>query len=124
MRISDWSSDVCSSDLSTPNYFPPMPAGTLDPGIDPSTNDSAPQHAPELLHCYVCKQKYTRVHHFYDQLCPECAEFNFAKRSESADLRGRVALLTGGRVTIGYTAGRQLLRAGASPIVHTPLPHP
>src|SRR3546814_10497206 len=75
-----------------------MPAGTLDPGIDPGTNDSAPQHAPELLHCYVCKQKYTRVHHFYDQLCPECAEFNFAKRSESADLRGRVALLTGGRV--------------------------
>src|SRR3546814_12642724 len=90
-----------------------MPAGTLDPGIDPGTNDSAPQHAPELLHCYVCKQKYTRVHHFYDQLCPECAEFNFATRSESADLRGRVALLTGGRVKIGYQAGLKLLRAGA-----------
>ena len=28
------------------------------------------------------------IHHFYDQLCPACAEFNFAKRTELADLRG------------------------------------
>ncbi len=27
-------------------------------------------------------------HHFYDQLCPECAAFNFAKRGELADLSG------------------------------------
>ena len=26
------------------------------------------------------------IHHFYDQLCPTCAEFNFAKRTELADL--------------------------------------
>ena len=35
------------------------------------------------------------------------ASFNFAKRTETADLRGRVALLTGGRVKIGYQAGHQ-----------------
>ena len=63
-------------------------------------------------HCYVCKQKYTAVHHFYDQLCPPCAELNFRKRTELADLRGRVALLTGGRVKIGYQAGLKLLRCG------------
>jgi hypothetical protein len=55
--------------------------------------------------CYACKQDFTVIHHFYDQLCPACAELNFAKRSELADLRGRVALLTGGRVKIGYQAG-------------------
>jgi hypothetical protein len=38
-------------------------------------------------HCYVCKAS-TQVHHFYDQLCPPCAEFNFAKRTETADLTG------------------------------------
>jgi NAD(P)-dependent dehydrogenase (short-subunit alcohol dehydrogenase family) len=103
---------------STPNYFPPMPAGTLDPGVDAG----APRHSPELQHCYVCKQKYTLVHHFYDQMCPECAEFNFAKRTESADLDGRVALLTGGRVKIGYQAGLKLLRAGAALIVTTRFP--
>jgi hypothetical protein len=74
------------------------------------------------LHCYVCKQKYAVVHHFYDQLCPTCAELNFRKRTELADLRGRVALLTGGRVKIGYQTGLKLLRAGAHLIVTTRFP--
>src|SRR6185369_1346383 len=37
-------------------------------------------------------------------------------------LRGRVALLTGGRVKIGYQAGLKLLRAGARLIVTTRFP--
>ena len=72
--------------------------------------------------CYVCKERYTTVHHFYDRLCATCAEENFAKRTELADLRGRVALLTGGRVKIGYEAGIKLLRAGARLIVTTRFP--
>ena len=76
----------------------------------------------ELQHCYVCKQKYTQIHHFYDQMCPACAELNFAKRTELADLRGRVALLTGGRVKIGYQAGLKLLRSGAHLVVTTRFP--
>jgi NAD(P)-dependent dehydrogenase (short-subunit alcohol dehydrogenase family) len=72
--------------------------------------------------CYVCKQKYSTVHHFYDRLCTTCAEENFAKRTELADLKGRVALLTGGRVKIGYQAGIKLLRAGARLIVTTRFP--
>ena len=62
------------------------------------------------------------MHHFYDQLCPECADFNYAKRGELADLTGRVALLTGGRVKIGYQAGIKLLRCGVSLIVATRFP--
>ena len=62
------------------------------------------------------------IHHFYDQLCPKCAELNWVKRTETADLRGRVALLTGGRVKIGYQAGIKLLRAGAHLIVSTRFP--
>ena len=72
--------------------------------------------------CYVCKQRYLTVHHFYDRLCTTCAEENFAKRTELADLTGRVALLTGGRVKIGYQAGLKLLRAGARLIVTTRFP--
>jgi NAD(P)-dependent dehydrogenase (short-subunit alcohol dehydrogenase family) len=72
--------------------------------------------------CYVCKQRYSTVHHFYDRLCTTCAEENFAKRTELADLSGRVALLTGGRVKIGYQAGLKLLRAGARLIVTTRFP--
>ena len=73
-------------------------------------------------HCYICKKKFSVIHHFYDQMCPACAEFNFQKRTELADLRGRVALLTGGRVKIGYQAGLKLLRAGAQLIVTTRFP--
>jgi NAD(P)-dependent dehydrogenase (short-subunit alcohol dehydrogenase family) len=98
----------------SPNVYPP--AGFVAQDLE---------QAPELSqtqHCYICKLHYASVHHFYDQLCPACAEFNFAKRTELADLSGRVALLTGGRVKIGYQAGLKLLRAGARLIVTTRFP--
>ncbi len=104
--------------FTTPNVFPP--AG-FDTHADPAPAPPAPDDT-DARHCYVCKQRYTRVHHFYDQLCPPCAELNFAKRTELADLTGRVALLTGGRVKIGYQAGLKLLRAGAQLIVTTRFP--
>ena len=40
--------------------------------------------------CYVCKDDFTRLHIFYDALCPECAELNYAKRFQTASLAGRV----------------------------------
>ena len=103
--------------FTTPNVFPPKDFEPRD--LD---DDAAPRAAKELPHCYVCKEKYSVVHHFYDQLCPACAELNFTKRTELADLRGRVALLTGGRVKIGYQAGLKLLRSGAQLIVTTRFP--
>jgi NAD(P)-dependent dehydrogenase (short-subunit alcohol dehydrogenase family) len=72
--------------------------------------------------CYVCRLPYSVIHDFYDQLCLDCAGENFAARTELADLRGRVALLTGGRVKIGYQAGLILLRSGARLIVTTRFP--
>ena len=119
--------------FTTPNVFPPadfVAADFVASGVDDTDSrsgagaSSADETAgvADPVHCYVCKQKYTEVHHFYDQLCPSCAAFNFAKRSETADLRGRVALLTGGRVKIGYQAGIKLLRAGASLVVTTRFP--
>ena len=73
--------------------------------------------------CYTCKGKYDRVHFFYDALCPDCAELNWTKRGQSADLSGRFALVTGGRVKIGYQAVLKLLRAGAHVVVTTRFPH-
>jgi NAD(P)-dependent dehydrogenase (short-subunit alcohol dehydrogenase family) len=101
----------------TPSLFAPADFVQDTVDVEPDTI-----RAPETLNCYVCKRDYTELHHFYDQLCPSCAAFNFTKRTESADLRGRVALLTGGRVKIGYQAGIKLLRAGASLIVTTRFP--
>ena len=104
--------------VTTPNVFPP-------PGVEHREFCGATRssHAGvDERHCYVCKEAYTRIHAFYDQLCPACADVNFAARTELADLRGRVALLTGGRVKIGYQAGLKLLRSGAHVIVTTRFP--
>ncbi len=87
---------------------------------------SARQAAPELevpRSCYVCKAEYRRLHDFYDALCPECAALNYQKRFQTADLAGRVALVTGARVKIGYQAALKLLRAGATVVGTTRFPH-
>jgi len=73
--------------------------------------------------CYVCKAEYRLVHSFYDALCPPCAELNYEKRFQTADLRGKVALVTGARVKIGYQAALKLLRAGARVVATTRFPH-
>ena len=75
-----------------------------------------------LRSCYVCKRRYRRVHHFYASLCPECAELNWEKRGQSADMRGKFCLVTGARVKIGYRIALKLLRAGASVIATTRFP--
>ena len=61
----------------TPNVFPPDEP--VEPDERPRTNDEQ--------HCYVCKQKYVEIHHFYDQLCPPCA----AHQLRQADRDGRPA---------------------------------
>jgi NAD(P)-dependent dehydrogenase (short-subunit alcohol dehydrogenase family) len=106
--------------FTTPNVFPP--AGFAPHDVHDGEESAPVAESSEVRHCYVCKQKYTAIHHFYDQMCPPCADVNFRKRTELADLRGRVALLTGGRVKIGYQAGLKLLRCGAHLIVTTRFP--
>jgi len=103
--------------FTTPNVFPPAGFKQIEIENDPDFHE-----AIEEQNCYICKQDYSAIHHFYDQLCPQCAELNWIKRTETTDLRGRVALLTGGRVKIGYQAGIKLLRAGAQLIVTTRFP--
>ena len=72
--------------------------------------------------CYICKRRFTKLHEFYSMLCPECAALSYAKRLQTADMRGRVALLTGGRVKIGYEVALKLLRAGATLVVTSRFP--
>ncbi len=103
--------------FTTPNAAPPREIEASEAA--PATPAA---EVREAQNCYICKQDYSVIHHFYDQLCPACAELNFQKRGELADLTGRVALLTGGRVKIGYQAGIKLLRCGATVIVTTRFP--
>jgi NAD(P)-dependent dehydrogenase (short-subunit alcohol dehydrogenase family) len=98
---------------ATPVYLPPPKAETATP------------QGPELREprpCYVCKAPYRQLHFFYDSMCPSCADFNYDKRFQTAPLTGRVALVTGARVKIGFQASLMMLRAGARIIATTRFP--
>ena len=95
----------------------------------PEDSESPETPTPESLfippsgsfrrYCNICKQPYLKIHFFYHQLCVACGDFNYDKRMSTCDLRGRVCLLTGGRVRIGYQIALKLLRAGATVVVTT-----
>lgn len=95
--------------------------------IAPSMVDLGVQDREEIIldtprECYVCKTSFDRLHHFYDTMCPDCGDFNYAKRFQTADLTGQVALVTGSRLKIGYHITLMMLRAGATVIATTRFP--
>ncbi|MBC8755036.1 SDR family oxidoreductase [Kordia sp. YSTF-M3] len=80
---------------------------------------------PELespRNCYVCKTMYTKLHHFYDTMCTSCGDLNYAKRFQTTDLKGQVAVITGSRLKIGYHITLMLLRSGATVVATTRFP--
>jgi NAD(P)-dependent dehydrogenase (short-subunit alcohol dehydrogenase family) len=81
------------------------------------------RHLKRPRACYVCKEPFTRLHFFYDSMCPACADHNYEKRTPAGRLDGRTALITGARIKIGYHAALMLLRAGATVIATTRFPH-
>ncbi len=106
--------------FTTPDVFAPV--GFAQSTVEDDLSSPPFRETIEEQHCYICKTLYREIHHFYDQLCPDCAAFNYAKRAELTNMTGMVALLTGGRVKIGYQAGIKLLRCGAEVIVATRFP--
>ena len=98
------------------------PVFAAPPKLLPAPENPAPELKTPRM-CYVCKQPFTRLHHFYDGMCGACGDVNYAKRFQTADLRGRTAYITGARVKIGFQAALMLLRAGARVIVSTRFPH-
>jgi NAD(P)-dependent dehydrogenase (short-subunit alcohol dehydrogenase family) len=102
---------------ANPLFETPRRLGVAEPTPDPVGE------VDEARTCYVCRREYRTIHHFYDQMCVECGDFNYDKRSQTADLRGRVALVTGARVKIGYQASILMLRAGCTVVATTRFPH-
>ena len=72
--------------------------------------------------CYVCKKKFEDVHPFYHCMCIDCGDFNFDKRSQVTDLTGKLAIVTGGRIKIGFQTCLKLLRMDATVIATTRFP--
>jgi hypothetical protein len=75
-----------------------------------------------ITRCYICgvySQKY-----FQDKasMCHGCEELNFMYSKISKDLTGKTAIVTGGRVKIGFAVALKLLRSGCNVIVTTRFP--
>ena len=89
---------------------------------DNTDTEKTPLVLQSPRNCYVCKAEFTRLHFFYDSMCPDCADLNYQKRFQTAALPGQVALITGSRLKIGYQAALMMLRAGATVIAATRFP--
>lgn len=76
------------------------------------------------MKCYVCHKELTdeSTHSFYKRMCIDCGDLNFSKRNELGSLFNHIALVTGGRIKIGFHIALKLLRSGASVIVTTRFP--
>lgn len=99
--------DIAACDATTGEL-----AGSAHPATDnlmasdaTAVASDAPPHLFKSRQCYACKARFTQLHFFYALLCPKCAALNYRMRHLTCDLHGRVALLTGARVKIGYMIG-------------------
>ena len=72
--------------------------------------------------CYVCKEGYSQFHDFYDQLCKQCGDLNYKKRTQKCNFDNRIALVTGCRIKIGYEIALFLLRNNCKVIGTTRFP--
>ena len=65
--------------VTTPNVFPPP--------VDQARAADAAAASVDRV-CYVCKEPYSQVHAFYDQLCPDCATVNSWPATVKVPARG------------------------------------
>lgn len=88
-----------------------------------TSSHQKPQGEKKKQKCYICKQRMDPSHPRYPKLCVECGNLNEQKRLSRHDLTSYVALVTGGRIKIGYHTALRLLREGARVIVTTRFPY-
>ena len=86
------------------------------------TNKNCIKKDSKTKKCYFCKEMTDSLHHFYDTMCNTCGDINFNKRDVKLDLTGKTAIVTGGRIKIGFYTALSLLNNGANVIITTRFP--
>jgi NAD(P)-dependent dehydrogenase (short-subunit alcohol dehydrogenase family) len=76
--------------------------------------------------CYICRMEISTPHPVFKSFCQTCGDFNMAgsrlSLPDKLNLDGKVALVTGARINLGFHTARRLLRCGARVIVTTRYP--
>lgn len=73
-----------------------------------------------IIRCYMCKR---HIKYNINCVCELCNVINNNKKSEYKNLEGHYAIVTGGRVKIGYYTTLKLLRLGATVLVTSRFPN-
>ncbi|KAF2840200.1 hypothetical protein M501DRAFT_681142 [Patellaria atrata CBS 101060] len=88
--------------------------------------ETASRKGQRLNFCYISRYKLTVSHPSYHRLCVPCGRLNIAGSNLSLpnalNLQGKVALITGARVNLGYHTALRVLRCGGSVIATTRYP--
>lgn len=100
----------------------PLHRGAVPPSAERLLGEATDAELKQPRVCYICKTEFRRVHFFYHAMCGSCGDFNYSKRQQRVDLTGKVAMVTGGRIKIGYEIALILLRCGARVIVSSRFP--
>jgi len=87
-------------------------------------NQNSEKQKVIFKNCYICKEKFglNNIHSFYGNLCKKCGDYNYSFRTMKLDFTGRIAIVTGGRVKIGYYIATKLLSYGAKVLITSRFP--
>ncbi|KDR82577.1 hypothetical protein GALMADRAFT_237968 [Galerina marginata CBS 339.88] len=84
------------------------------------------QNVKHSRRCYMCRFTIASPHLLYPSLCIPCGDFNITSSSLSLppnlELSRKTALVTGGRINLGYYTALRLLRCGAKVVVSSRYP--
>ncbi|KAJ5383192.1 hypothetical protein N7517_001103 [Penicillium concentricum] len=90
--------------------------------------DQSPKNTQTKQRCYICRYLFqpADAHELYPSLCRQCGMFNTGcsqlSLPEKLNLTGKTALVTGGRINLGYSTALRLLRCGAKVIISSRYP--
>jgi len=100
----------------------PDPNG--EESIEPSaeTKKKKRKLTDRMIHsCYICKVRASddEMHKIYQSMCEPCGDLNLSRRDFKKNMSGKVAIVTGGRIKIGFETALRLLRNGSTVVVTT-----
>lgn len=89
-----------------------------------NSDNNKPKKKIYFTNCYICKEKFSldNIHKFYGNLCTKCGNYNYSFREMKLDFSGRIAIVTGGRIKIGYYIATKLLSYGCKVLVTSRFP--
>lgn len=105
-----------------------LPRNTTPEASTPKQNKRLKQRerGGQFKKCYMCNYLLTNPHTLYQSLCVPCGSFNLQESTlslpENLNLSQKTALVTGGRVNLGFHIALRLLRCGAHVIVSSRYP--